>query len=193
MNQVAPQSQWYYFTRSATISTVGCQFFTTALICLCAEVTTLGSLFLIRYLAKYLAEEENDTQRAAILVGSFAMCTLLSSLLKNFYIYYGYVMSLEFRKIMVASIYDKVGKLSMRSLTQTNSGKLITLASSDIFTLERPLSMAPFALVAPLINLASYALIWHISGWQYALVIFGLWILMLLCQMTVARMQKGIK
>lgn len=156
-------------------------------------MTTLGSLFLIRYLAQYLTEEENDTQKAAMLVGGFALCTLLSSLLKNFYIYYGYIMSLEFRKIMVAAIYDKVGKLSMRSLTETNSGKLITLASSDIFTLERPLSMAPFALVAPIMNLASYGLIWYISGWQYAVIIFGLWILMFLSQMLVARMQKGNK
>ena len=119
-------------------------------------------------------------EKAIILVVAFSMCTLISTLLKNFYIYYGYIMSLESRKIMIASIYDKVGRLSMRSLTETNSGKLITLVSSDIFTLERPLSMAPFALIAPVINLASYGLIWYISGWPYALIIFGLWVIMFL-------------
>lgn len=112
------------------------------------------------------------------LVLSFSLTTLFGSLFKNFYIYLGYVMALEFRKLMIASIYDKIARLSMRSLTETNSGKLITLVSSDIFTLERPLSLAPFAFVAPLMNLASYALIWHISGWEYALIIFGLWIVM---------------
>lgn len=102
-------------------------------------------------------------------------------------------MALEGRKVLVAAMYDKVSKLSMRSLTETNSGKLITLVSADIFTLERPLTMAPFGLCAPFINLACYGLIWHISGWPYAVIIFGLWILMVLGQMCTARLQKRMK
>ena len=139
-------------------------------------------------MAEYLEEPGTDTDRAIALVLSFALTTLFGILLKNFYIYLGYVMALESRKLMIASIYDKISRLSMRSLTETNSGKLITLVSSDIFTLERPLSLAPFAFVAPLMNLASYGLIWYISGWEYALIIFGLWILMFISQACVARM-----
>ena len=172
---------------------MGCQFLTVSLVCLLGECFTLGSLFMIRYLAEYLEDDESDTEYAISLVAGFATCILFGTLLKNYYIYYGYAMALECRKIMIASMYDKVGRLSIRSLTETNSGKLITLVSSDIFTLERPLAMAPFGLIAPIINLMCYGLIWFISGWPYALIIFGLWIMMFLCQMCVARLQRGIK
>ena len=158
-----------------------------------AEVFTLTSLFLIRYISEYLEDPEDDFERAAILVASFSVSVLIGTLLKNFYIYYGYMMSLDTRKLLCSAMYDKVGKLSMRSLTETNSGKLITLVSADIFTLERSFSMAPFVLCFPFINLACYGLIWHISGWPYAVTIFGLWIIMMLCQMWTARLQKSIK
>lgn len=90
-------------------------------------------------------------------------------------------MALELRKILIAAMYDKIGKLSMRSLTETNHGKLITQVSQDIFSIERSLAMAPFGLASPFINIACYAMIWYIAGWPYAIVIFGLWILSVVC------------
>ena len=53
--------------------------------------------------------------------------------------------------------------------------------------------MAPFGLVAIPMNLGCYGLIWYISGWPYAIIIFGLWIMTLLCQMFTSRMQKKLK
>ena len=44
-------NEWYGFTKSAIWSTVGCQFLMVAFVALIAEMFTLGSLFLIRYLA----------------------------------------------------------------------------------------------------------------------------------------------
>lgn len=161
---------------------------TVSLLALIAESFSLVSTFSIKYLAVYIVKEEQDMLEAAILVAIFSVSILLGSLFRNFYIYYGYVMSLEARKLLIAAIFDKVGKLSMRSLTETNSGKLISLVSSDIFTLERPLSMAPFGVASPFINLACYGLIWLIAGWPYALIIFGLWILTVLCQMWTSRL-----
>ena len=160
----------------------------TGFIAFTAEVFQLGSTFLIRYLARYLAKPESDMAEAAILVGGFSLAVIIATLFRNFYIYYGYVMSLELRKALISAMYDKVGKLSMRSLTETNSGKLITLISADIYTLERPLAMTPFGLVAIPINAACYGLIWYISGWPYAIIIFGLWVVTLLCQMFSSRL-----
>ena len=115
---------------------------------------------MIRFLSDYLLKEESNLKEASILVALFSVFILCSSLLRNFYIYYGYIMALETRKMLISAIYDKVNKLSMRSLTETNSGRLITLVTSDIFTLERSLAMAPFGLSSPFINLACYGLIW---------------------------------
>lgn len=188
-----PTDEWYGFTKSAISAALGCEFFTVTFFVFLSEGLTLGSLFMIKLLAEYLEEEGHDIEKAVILVSVFTGSILLGTLFKNFYIYYGYTMALEFRKLLVAAMYDKVGKLSMRSLTETNSGKLIALVSSDIFTLERPLSMAPFVFVAPVMNLACYTIVWLMFGWVYAVVIFALWVIMFLFQMCVARYQRTIK
>lgn len=90
-------------------------------------------------------------------------------------------------------MYDKVSKLSMRSLTETNSGRLISLVASDVFTLERPLAVAPFVLALPFINIACYLIIWQIAGWVYAIIVFVLWIVTHLMQLCTSRRQKYLK
>ena len=84
---------------------------------------------MIKFLAEYLEKEESNLQEASLLVALFSVSMLLGSLLRNFYIYYGHIMSLEVRKLLFSAIYDKVNRLSMRSLTETNQGRLITMVS----------------------------------------------------------------
>ena len=64
-------------------------------------------------------------REATILVALFSVSILAGSLFRNFYIYYGYIMALEIRKLLISALYDKLNKLSMRSLTETNQGRLI--------------------------------------------------------------------
>ena len=75
---------------------------------------------MIKFLAEYLIKEESDFSEASILVALFSFFLLLGTLLRNFYLYYGYVMSLEVRKVLISAIYDKVSRLTMRSLSATN-------------------------------------------------------------------------
>ena len=128
-----PTNEWYGFTKGAVFSTLGVSFIVTGLFAFAAEFCTFGSIYLIRYLALYIAKPESDINEAALLMALFTVATFTASILRNFYIYYGYSMALEMRKVLVSAIFDKVSRISMRSLTETNSGKLITLISSDIF------------------------------------------------------------
>ena len=185
--------EFYGFTLSAIRHTFGCQFVTVAVLALFAEFFALMATFMIRYLAQYLMDDEAEPNDAVIYLSIFGVCVLMSVTIRNFYIYYGYFMSLEIRKVLIAAMYDKVAALSMRSLTETNSGKLITLVSSDIFTLERPLSMAPFGLAAPIINLYCYMLIWYVAGWPYAIIVGCMWIVTYFLQMCTANLQKRMK
>jgi len=74
-------------------------------------------------------------------------------------------------------MYDKVGVLSMKSLTETNSGKLITLISSDIFILERALSLTPYLLASPFLVVLCLVLIWLSSDWFYVISTLIVWLL----------------
>jgi len=74
-------------------------------------------------------------------------------------------------------MYDKVGVLSMKSLTETNSGKLITLISSDIFLIERALSVTPYLLATPLLVALSLYLIYLSSDWFYVISTLIVWLI----------------
>ena len=121
--------QWYAFTKKAIRSTVGCNFIQVALIAFVAEICTLYAVYMIKFLAEYLLNEENELWRASTLVAIFTVSLIVSSILRNFYIYYGYVMSLEVRKLLISALYDKISKLSMQSLTETNQGRYVTVVS----------------------------------------------------------------
>ena len=102
-------------------------------------------------------------------------------------------MSICVRKVLVVAIYDKVAKISIKSLAQTNSGKLITLISSDIFMVEKGLALAPFGLCSPIISLAGYVTIGITSGWPYAVSTAIIWITTMILQTWTSSIQKKYK
>jgi ABC-type multidrug transport system fused ATPase/permease subunit len=67
------------------------------------------------------------------LIAVYASMVCIAAFFNNYQIFYSYVMSVRMRKTLVSAMYDKVSVLSMKSLTETNSGKLIALISADIF------------------------------------------------------------
>lgn len=69
----------------------------------------------------------------------------------------------------MVALYDKIAELSMESLIKTNSGKLVSVFSSDIYSIERGLYMSPTAFAAPFINIFCIILIGIILGWWYSL------------------------
>ena len=106
---------------------------------------------------------------------------ITSSVMENWYIYKGYLTSIRLRKVIIASLYAKVSKFSMKSIIETNSGKLITIISGDYQSIERLMGMISMGFVSPFINLAAYAVIGVTSGWEYALITFTIWIIILIC------------
>jgi ABC-type multidrug transport system fused ATPase/permease subunit len=90
--------------------------------------------------------------------------------------------AVRIRKTLIAAMYSKVSKLSMKSLTETNSGKLITIVSGDIQAIERPLAMIPIVFAAPLINLIAFLVLLFIIGWEYGLITIATWILIMIAQ-----------
>ncbi len=88
--------------------------------------------------------------------------------------------AVRIRKTLIAAMYTKVSKLSMKSLTETNSGKLITIVSGDIQAIERPLAMVSIVFATPLINLIAFLVLLFIIGWEYGLITIATWILIMI-------------
>jgi len=85
-------------------------------------------------------------------------------------------MAIRMRKALVSTLYDKIGKLSTKSLTETNSGKLITIISGDIFNVERAASLTPLLPATPLVLLLSLFYIGYGSGIGYAIMTGLVWL-----------------
>ena len=105
----------------------------------------------------------------------------------------GFEFSFKMRKLLVAAIYDKVAKLSAKSLAQTSSGKLITLVSADIFMIERGLLFVVYPWCAIFIYIGAITLLSITAGWQYGLMTFTVWACTMLGQVYSAGFVKNFK
>ena len=101
--------------------------------------------------------------------------------------------AIKMRKTLVAVMFDKVCHLSMKSLIATNSGKLISVISGDLFAAERSLSFGPLILACPIVNTFAYILIGLTSHWINSLIVFSVWILMIVLQNISGRIAKRVK
>ena len=101
--------------------------------------------------------------------------------------------SIRMRRTLVAVIFDKVCHLSMKSLMATNSGKLISVISADLFAAERSLAFSPLIMAFPIVNLFTYTLIGITTEWMNSLIVFSVWIFMLLIQILNGRCAKALK
>ena len=81
----------------------------------------------------------------------------------------------------------------MKSMTETNSGKLISLISADLFTVERGLSFFPIIIAGPLVNCLAYYFLSKEIGAIYTLVVIFLWVFLMIVQYCATTYSKKLK
>jgi hypothetical protein len=89
---------------------------------------------------------------------------IAAQILRNFYILSGVHVTLKLRRTLVSALFYKVTKLSVKSIASTNSGKLISLISADLFLIEKGLALFPNLLAAPFIIIVGGVLLAQIIG-----------------------------
>ena len=97
------------------------------------------------------------------------------------------------RRTLVAYMFKKVQKLSMKSLMQTESGKLVSIVSADLFLIERTLAMTVTVSSSSVVCLFSLGLISYLYSWEYALITFGFMMLTLVMQILFSKYMKNLK
>ena len=157
------------------------------------ECSGVFACFYISFLINYIRDEEAPIEEGIKHLCTFIAINLVSQLCRNFYIFYGFRTSIKMRKTLVAVMFDKVCHLSMKSLIATNSGKLISVISGDLFAAERSLAFGPLILACPIVNAFAYILIGLTSHWVNSLIVFSVWILMIVLQNISGRIAKYVK
>lgn len=143
------------------------------------ECTGIYSCYFISYLINFLRDKEAPVSQGVYLLAIFLSVCLVQQLCRNYYIHSGFIAAIRMRRTLVAVIFDKVTNLSMKSLIATNSGKLISVISSDLFAAERSLTFTPLILAFPIVNAFAYIIIGAVSTWLNSLIIFCVWLFML--------------
>ena len=87
---------------------------------------------MLLYLINFLKDPNGELWYGIVLLAIFGTLMFVGAIFKNFFVFYGQLSATKVRKTLIASMYSKISKLSMQSLTETNSGKLITIVSGDI-------------------------------------------------------------
>ena len=100
---------------------------------------------------------------------------LFSVAMRNYYIIIGIQFSLKLRRTLVACLFDKCVNLSMKSITETNSGKLISLVSADLFTVERGLAFFPIMISSPILNLIGCYFLSYMTSLKIIGIVLGFW------------------
>ena len=188
-----PVSEMQELVKGALWQTFKWDWVLSASFVIVGECTGVFSCYFISFLINYLKDETAEYTEGIKLITIFSIVCIIQQLCRNFYIHYGFMTAIRMRRTLVAVIFDKVCHLSMKSLMATNSGKLISVISSDLFAAERSLAFTPLILAFPIVNLFTYALIGLLSSWIHSLIVFSVWIFMVLIQFGVGRLAKAIK
>ena len=96
------------------------------------------------------------------------------------------------RKMVIRAMYNRVTKMTLKTMVEINGAKMITLVSTDFFMFDRALSISVLPIVAVILNIAVYILIGIQYGWEYSGILCVLWIVTIVGQMIVGSMQKSI-
>lgn len=101
--------------------------------CIISETLAIFYSFFVGNLINYLLDPKAPQSQGLIYVAIFFTSQFLCQILRNRFIDQGFIMSVKLRRILVGALYDKTTKLSVKGMTETNSGKLISLINGDLF------------------------------------------------------------
>lgn len=158
-----------------------------------AETIAIFYTFFIRNIILFIKQKDKSIYYGIYLISVFGLSAVLSSILRNYYYFYSYRVAIKIRKTLIIAAYEKIIKLSMYSLQKIKSGRIINFISSELFSIERGLTLVPLIFTAPLTNIAGYLFLGFYVGWEFALSTFLLWLVVYVSQYFVSLLQYSSK
>jgi ABC-type transport system involved in cytochrome bd biosynthesis fused ATPase/permease subunit len=151
--------------RNAVWDTFKVDILKNVLMVFCSDMMVVSYTFILMYIIKFLQKKEGTLQEGVSLLALYGVILFTYPFIKNYSFFHSMRLGVIVRKTLISSMYEKISSLSIKSMTQTNSGKLVTIVSGDIMSIERSLSMVPPVFAAPFTNLVVYIIIGYTSSW----------------------------
>jgi len=185
-------AKFYYVVRSAFWQTFKWDFIANGMSYLVSTICTMAQAAFLQIIIEYITEIKVDLQRAGIYLGIYALLLVGQTIFSNHHKQNGSITAVNVRVTLTAALYEKLTRLNMRSLKETNSGKLITIVCGDLQVIEYSFTMVHCAVGVPVLNLLVYIYIGIVGGWYYALVTFLMWMFILFCQIFSSKHSKSL-
>ena len=103
----------------------------------------INSLLLIQWINDDTKDEAQGIWRSIL----FLTIIFLSITCKNMFVLYARLVAVGINKCVASVLYSKVLRLSQKSLALTSTGKLITLVSGELQTIEKTFWYIPLFIV----------------------------------------------
>lgn len=184
---------YYYPVRNAILATFGAEILRTSGFIFLSECLVIAFTTFLITLIGYLKDPEAEVYLGVVYVAVFAVLMLAASLLRNEQQLLGFKTAIRSRKCLTAALYTKISRLSVRSLAETNSGKLITIVSGDLQAVTPMMGLVAMIFAAPFVNLVAFLVLGYTSGWQNASITIAIWFVILICQHFTAVQTRKFK
>jgi len=122
----------YISLRNAVIRSFGGTLIHSAFFAFLGECCVITFTTYMIVIIDFLKDETAPKYMGYVHATVFSTMMLISVVMKNESQIIGFRNSVAIRKSLTNAMYTKISKLSMESLTKTNSGKLITIVSGDL-------------------------------------------------------------
>ena len=124
-----------------------------------ADVLEILNLITVKYIIEWI-QGLISTTTGMIFVSTFILSLLIGFILRNYKYMYSFVIFTKINKGISALLFQKVWKLSQKSLSVVNSGKLISIVSGELQTIEETLQNMPFVISKPIMLLLIFGYLW---------------------------------
>ena len=169
----------YTSLKWAVFRTFGGSLLHSAFFAFLGECTVIAFTTYMIVIIDYLKDEVVPRYMGYVHAVIFSALMIASVICKNESQIIGFKNSVAIRKSLTAAMYTKISKLSMRSLTETNSGKLITIVSGDLQQVTQMMHLVSFLIAAPFVNLVAFIVLGTTGPWSTAAITGGIWFIIL--------------
>ena len=128
----------------------------------------------------YITDDAMEPKWGIIYVAIFSILMFFSAYSRNRFIFEGYNAAINVRKTITGAMYNKMERLTIKSLTETDSGKVISIISGDLQAILRPMCLMSIIIAAPFVNLTAYIVLAFTSGIEASLITFAWWMVLLI-------------
>ena len=115
----------------------------------------------------------------------FLLNALISVLIKNGFTLHSKLVAVSINKCVATVLYSKILKMSQKSLAVTSTGKLVTLVSGELQTIEKTFFFIPLSLSSFFVLLMLFAYIAYFFE-EASAIAFGVLLVMIVAFLTLA-------